>query len=180
MTPKKIGRHLDTKGIDLWSSFNSKLRYWSTRCQIHSFLMSVSSDACQEHYLTLIKNLGSFYNHTGYLYPHANVNFLTSEKDFMRSKMQNIKCRGQERDSNRALHIILTPFREQRLSFLSGFNVTCPWQPFASLVPSPQNSVIARGRQFFINKSEKFKEGVKWGVKCKYKFWIGDVLIYKL
>ena len=179
-TPKKIGIHLDTKGINLWSSFNSKLTYWSTRCEIHGFLISVSSDACQEHYLTLVKNLGSFYNHTGYLYPHANVNFLSSEKDFMCSKMQNIKWRGQERDSNIISLTKSLPFREQRLSFLSGFNVTCPWQPFASLLPSPQNSVIARGRQFFINKSEKFKVGVKWGVKCKYKIWIGDVLIYRL
>ena len=51
---------------------------------------------------------------------------------------------------------------------------------FASLVPLPQNSVIARRRQFFINKSEKFNVGVKWCVEYKYKIWVGNVLIYKL
>ena len=83
----------------------------------------------------------------------------------------------------RPLHIILTkslPFQEQRLSFLSSFNVTCPWQPFASLVSSPRNLAIAWGCQFSINKSEKIKVGVKWGFKCKYKIWEGVVLIYRL
>ena len=58
--------------------------------------------------------------------------------------------------------------------------VTCPWQLFASLVPLPQNLVIAWQCQFFINKSEKFKVGLKCCVECKYKILVGNVLIYKL
>ena len=58
--------------------------------------------------------------------------------------------------------------------------VTCLWQPFASLVLLPQNSVIAQWHQFFINKSEKFNVGVKWCEECKYKIWVGNALIYKL
>ena len=96
--PKKLRIQLYAKVINLWSYFNSKLRDWSTRCEMNVFLISVSSDACQEHYLTLIENLSSIYNHTGYLYLHTNDNLLSSEKAFMFSKMQNIKWRGQERD----------------------------------------------------------------------------------
>ena len=99
--PKKIDIQLYTKVINLWSYFNSKLRDWSTRCEMNVFLISVSSDACQEHYLTLVENLSSFYNHTEYLSLHANDKFLSWEKGIMCSKMQNIKWRGQERDSNK-------------------------------------------------------------------------------
>ena len=67
MTPKKIGIHLDAKWIDLWSNFNCKLRDWSTRHKILDFFISVSSIACQEHYIMLVKTSSFLYNHTGYL-----------------------------------------------------------------------------------------------------------------
>lgn len=115
---KKIGIHLDAKGIKLCSSFNSKLRDWSTGCKIHFILLSVSSDACQERYLTMVKTLSSFYNHTGYLFLHTNDKFLSPENDFMCSKIQNIKTRGQERDRatnfQRPLHIVPTKSLRKR------------------------------------------------------------------
>ena len=68
-TPKKICIHLDAKLIDVWGNFNCKLRDWSTRHEILilDFFISVSSIACQEHYITLVKTFSFFYNHTGYL-----------------------------------------------------------------------------------------------------------------
>ena len=149
---------------------------------VHVFLISVSSDACQEHQLTLVKNLGSFYNHTGYLFIHTNDKFLSSEKIFMCSKMQNIEGRGQERDREPCVHHYYDDHNCCRHVARIGRNlpVTCLWQPFASLVLLPRTSVIARGRQFFVNKSEKFKVSVKLGVECKYKIWAANVLIYRL
>ena len=107
-TPKKICIHLDAKVIDLSSYLNFKLRDWSTRQEIlgsfQGFFIGVSiTIGCQEleQHLTLVKNIGSFYNHTEYLFIHTNVKFLSSEKNFFCSKLQNIKVEGQagqERD----------------------------------------------------------------------------------
>ena len=129
--------------------------------------ISVSSIACQEHYITLVKTFRFFYNHTGYLLFMQLTIFWAQEWISYVSK-----CKISKREVRSMTKLPI--FRAWILP------VTCQWQPFASLVLLPRKSVIARRRQFFINKSEKFKVGEKWGIECKYKYWVGNVLIYRL
>ena len=163
-TPKKIGIHLDAKLIDLQSNFNCKLRDWSTRYELLYFFISVSSIACQEH---LVKTFSFFYNHTGYL-------LSTQLTIFWAQKWISYvpKCKISKRE--------VRSVTKQPTFGAWNLPVTFQWQPFASLVLLPRKSVTARRHQFFINKSEKFKVGVKWGIECKYKILVRNVLIYRL
>ena len=77
--------------------------------------------------------------------------------DFICSKMQNIKESDQGfQERHKATDI-------RSLNFACDMSVkrVTAICNFASLVPLPRNSIIARRRQFFINKSEKFRAGVK-------------------
>ena len=116
------------KSINLRENLNSKLRDWTTNCEIHDFLLGVSNDAIQERYYTGTKIVGSFYNDAEYSFLFTKITFLNQANDFKCWKVQNIYDRGWEHDNYEDFKDCKTLTPEAEAAFQLNPTVTFLWQ----------------------------------------------------